>query len=551
MSWRSCPGGGPSLGRIRYPVDNRPGLPLSLALWLCGENFCKDRFLISLMQEPPGTCPRPAPRVHFILAVLMAACFAAPSHAFDLESRVQEFTLKNGMRFLVLPREGSPTFAAHISFKVGSVEENKGYTGAAHMLEHMLFKGTTTIGTLDWEKEKPLLEKMNRLGAELDKAKADGADETKIESMKARLKELQAEHKKLIISEGYSQLYQGQGGVGFNAGTSKDDTNYIIRLPANKLELWAFIESERMRDSVFREFYSERDVVAEERRFSYENQPTGKLYERFLATAFIAHPYGQPIIGWASDIETLPLSEMESFYNTWYVPNNAVAALVGNVDMEELKALAEKYFGGLPAKPLPPRVMSKEPEQGGQRRISLAFEANPMVMMGFHKPTLPHHDDYVFDIISQILSGGRTGRFNKELVIKKKIAVSVETYTVPGSRYPNVFTIGGAPRPPHTTENLEEAVWVELERLKTEPVGEKELQKVLNNVEADMIRELVSDYSMARRLTYYQQMAGDWRYLTEYMEKIKKITPEDIQKTAQKYFTYENLTVATLVQKKK
>ncbi|MDH5509719.1 MAG: insulinase family protein [Nitrospinota bacterium] len=455
------------------------------------------------------------------------------------------------MKFLILPREGSPTFAAHISFKVGSVEENKGYTGAAHMLEHMLFKGTTTIGTLDWEKEKPLLEKMNRLAAELDKAKAEGADETKIVELRGALKTIQEEHKKWIVSEGYSKLYQNQGGVGFNAGTSKDDTNYIIRLPSNKLELWAFIESERMRDSVFREFYSERDVVAEERRRSYENQPTGKLYERFLATAFIAHPYGQPIIGWASDIERLPLSEMENFYNTWYVPNNAVASLVGNVDMDELKALAEKYFAGLPSKPLPPRVMSHEPDQGGERRVSLTFDANPMVLIGFHKPTMPDNDDYVFDVISQLLAGGRTGRFNKELVINKKVAVSADTFTAPGSRYPNVFTIGGTPRPPHSTQDLEKAVWVELERLKTEPVEEKELHKVVNNMEADMIRDLVSDYSMARRLTYYQQIAGDWRYLTQYLDKIRAITPKDIQKAAEKYFTRDNMTVATLVQKKK
>ncbi|MDH5638804.1 MAG: insulinase family protein, partial [Nitrospinota bacterium] len=240
-----------------------------------------------------------------------------------------------------------------------------------------------------------------------------------------------------------------------------------------------------------------------------------------------------------------------SFYNTWYVPNNAVAALVGNVDIDELKALAEKYFAGLPSRPLPPRVMSLEPDQGGERRVSITFDANPMVMMGFHKPTMPDHDDYVFDVISQILAGGRTGRFNKELVINKKVAVSADTFTAPGSRYPHVFTIAGTPRPPSTTQDLEKEVWVELERLKSEPVEEKELQKVVNNMEANMIRELVSDYSMARKLTYYQQMTGDWRYLTEYLEKIKAITPEDIQKAAKKYFTTDNLTVATLVQKKK
>ena len=503
------------------------------------------------MEEPPKRGLRRITAAHAFMAVVITACFATQSAAFDLESRVQEFTLKNGMRFLVLPRQVSPTFAAHISFKVGSVEENKGYTGAAHMLEHMMFKGTTTIGTLDWAKEKPILEKMNRLGAELDQAVEDGAGADKIAELSKELKQTQAEHKKLVISEAYSQLYQNHGGVGFNAGTSKDDTNYIIRLPSNKLELWAFIESERMRDSVFREFYSERDVVAEERRMSYDNSPDGKLYERFLATAFIAHPYGQPIIGWASDIERLPLSEMERFYNEWYVPNNAVAALVGDVDFEEVKRLAEKYFSDIPARPLPRRVMSAEPDQGGERRTNLALDANPMVMMGFHKPTMPSDEDYVFDIIDSVLSNGRTSRMNRELVIKKKVAVSVSTFTVPGSRYSNLFTIDATPRPPATTADVEKAVWEELERLKNEPVSPDDLAKVINNIEADMVRDLVSDYSMARRLTYYQQIAGDWRYMTQYLDKIRKVTADDIQKAAQKYFTRENLTVATLVQKKK
>ena len=323
------------------------------------------------MQEPPQRGFFNAFSSFFRIFIVLALLLPLRAQAFDLESRVVEFDLPNGMKFLVLKREGSPTFAAHISFKVGGVEESRGYTGAAHMLEHMLFKGTTTIGTKDWAKEKPLLEKMNQIGEELDHAVEDGAPAERIAQLRKSLKEAQAEHKKWIFSEEYSKLYQTQGGVGFNAGTSKDETTYIIRLPANKLELWAFIESERMLDSVFREFYAERDVVAEERRMSYENDPQGKLYERFLSTAFIAHPYGQPIIGWASDIEKLPLHEMERFYKAWYVPNNAVAALVGNVDPAQVKALAEKYFSRIPSKPLPRRALSAEPEQGGERRVCL------------------------------------------------------------------------------------------------------------------------------------------------------------------------------------
>ncbi|MGK7344915.1 MAG: M16 family metallopeptidase [Candidatus Nitrospinota bacterium M3_3B_026] len=479
-------------------------------------------------------------------AVLYALILCSPAAAFDLEERVREFTLDNGLRVLFLERRGAPIFAAHIAFKVGSVEERSGYTGAAHMLEHMLFKGTTTIGTKDWEKEKPLLEKVWEIGDKLDSAKREGAPEEEIKELREKLAEAQREQKKYVISDSYSKIYTAEGGVGFNAGTSKDLTTYIIRLPANKLELWAWIESDRMRDAVMREYYAERDVVMEERRRSYENRPQGKLYERFLSAAFIASPYGWPIIGWESDIAVLPLGEVKRFWDTWYAPNNAVIAIVGDLDFENVKKTIEKYFGPLPARPLPVRRPTKEPPQGGERRIEVVFDANPSFMMGFHKPTFPEPDDYVFSVIDSILSQGRTSRFYRNIVEKKKVAVSVGTFTVPGSRHPNLFTIAGEPMPPHTTMDVEEAVWDELERLKTEPVPEKELEKVINNMEADFIRGLVSHYGMARLLTYYQQVTGDWREVLREMERIKAVTPEDIIRVAEKYFTKDNMTVATL-----
>ena len=485
------------------------------------------------------------------LAFFFSIFLSGSAHAFDLEKRVREFTLDNGLKVLVLERKGAPIFAAHMAFKVGSVEERSGYTGAAHMLEHMLFKGTTTIGSLDWEKEKPILEKVWKLGDELDRARREGADEKKIKNLESKLRKAQAEHKKYVVSESYSRIYSAEGGVGFNAGTGKDMTSYIIRLPANKLELWAWIESDRMKNAVMREYYAERDVVMEERRRSYENRPEGKLYERYLSAGFIAHPYGRPIIGWESDISRLPLSEVESFFRTWYVPNNAVVAFVGDVDFDEVKRIMTKYFAQIPARPLPYRIVSTEPDQGGERRVEVEADANPSFMMGFHKPTSPHPDDYVFSVIDSILSSGRTSRFYKNIVRKKKVAVSVGSFTVPGSRYPNLFTISGAPMPPHTTADVEKAVWEELEKLKSEAVTDEELKKVINNLEADFIRGLVSHYGMARLLTYYQLVTGDWRNVVREMEKIKSVTAEDIQRVARKYFTKDNMTVATLVRKKK
>ncbi len=499
---------------------------------------------------PPSRSKRLAP-LFITLAAILVVCLPFPGFAFDLEKRVKEFTLDNGLKVLVLERDTAPIFAAHIAFKVGSVEEGAGHTGAAHMLEHMLFKGTSTIGTLNWEKEKPLFEKVLKLGGELDSARRNGADKKKIEELAKKLKAAQTEQKKYLQSESYSKIYSAAGGVGFNAGTSKDMTTYIVRLPANKLKLWALIESERMKDPVLREYYAERDVVMEERRRSYENRAGGKLYERYLATAFIAHPYGRPVIGWESDIARLPYSGVLEFLKSWYVPNNAVVSIVGDVKFEEVKKVMTKYFGSIKSRALPERIVTKEPPQGGERRTIVEFDASPTFMMGFHKPTYTHPDDPVFDVIDSILSSGRTSRFEKEIVRKKKIASSVGSWTGPGSRYSNLFNMSGEPLPPHTTKEVEKAIWDELERLKNEPVSQKELAKVINNVEADFLRGLVSHYGMARLLTYYQLITGDWRNTMTSIEKMKAVTPEDIQRVAKKYFTHDNLSVATLERKKK
>lgn len=490
-------------------------------------------------------------RGFYIFAIFfLIHIFATPASGFDLVERVREFTLDNGLKVIYLERKGAPIFAARIAFKVGSVEERRGLTGAAHMLEHMMFKGTTTLGSVDWQKEKPLLEEVNRLGAALDVARAKGDDKA-AEKIFAKLIAAQAAHKKYVVSDIYSTLYSAEGGVGFNAGTSKDMTTYIIRLPANKLELWAWIESDRLKDAVFREYYAERDVVMEERRRSYENRAMGKLYERFLASAFIAHPYGEPIIGWESELLALPLSEVDRFWDDWYAPNNAVIAIVGDVRFDEVKRLITKYFGDIPARPLPPRTATIEPPQGGERRVTVTFDAGPTFLMGFHKPTWPDKDDVVFSVIDGILSSGRTSRFNKNIVRKNKIALSVGTWQAPGSRYPNVFVISGDPAPPHTTLDVEAAVWEELDRLKTEPVSADELAKVKTNMEADFIRGLVSHYGMAHLLAYYEQITGDWRNISIERELTAAVTAADIMRVAKKYFVKDNVTIATLEQVKK
>lgn len=486
-----------------------------------------------------------------MVILLAGGVLGGISYPVQLEDRVHKFVLDNGMRVLVLERTQSPTFSAYIRFKVGSVDEQVGETGIAHILEHMLFKGTSQIGTTDFAKEKPVLDQIDRVGELLDQEvkKGEQGDPKRIAELKQQLGRLQEKAKPFVVKDEFSEIYSRNGESGYNAFTGPDSTTYIISLPSNKLELWAKVESLRWGGPVLREYYSERDVVQEERRRSIESQGDGVLYENFIASAFVAHPYGNPVIGWMSDIRTLPKKDVERFLKTYYSPNNAVAAIVGDVRAAEVERLMKKYFGPLKPQTIPPRVSTVEPPQAGERRISVEFDSNPEVIIGYHKPKLMEPDDVVFDMINGILSSGRTSRLYRKLVTETQIAVDVGAFTVPGDRYPNLFALQAAPRHPHTTREVEEAIYTELDRLKTELVESREMEKVLNEVRADFIRGLRSNSGMAYQLSFYELLEGDWKTLVEYQKMLERVTPEDIQRVAKTYLIPENRTVATLIQK--
>ena len=479
------------------------------------------------------------------LVVLAISISAATCFAQGLAERVHEHTLKNGMKLLMVPRHTSPTVAAWIRFKVGSVDERSDERGLAHLLEHMLFKGTKTLGTRDYAAEKPLLDKIEQTAQRLmaEQIKREQADPKVTEQLSAELARLEKEAEKYVVKEEFADLYSRNGGSGYNAFTSKDGTTYLINLPANKLELWAAIESDRMQNAVLREFYTEMNVVKEERRRSYDAEPEGKLWETYLANAFNAHPNGQPTIGWMSDIENLTRTKAENFLHKYYAPNNAIVALVGDIDPEKTIALVEKYFAAIPpGTPVPP-VAVEEPQQAGEKRTEVIGDAEPELMVGFHKPTLPAPDDYVFDVIDMLLTDGRTSRLYKKLVLEKKLATSVSSFGAPGSRYPNLFIVSATPRAPHSSAEVEAAIYEELERLKAEPMTEKELQQILNHLEFEESRQMASNGGLARNLTEYEAIAGTWRYLIEHRQKVAKITADDVMRVAKKYFTRQNRNV--------
>ncbi|ALC17063.1 putative Zn-dependent peptidase [Desulfuromonas soudanensis] len=479
--------------------------------------------------------------------LVLSLLWAGTAFAQPLEEKVYEHTFANGLRLLVVERHESPTFAAYITFGVGSVNETSETRGVAHLLEHMLFKGTETLGTKDFAREKPLLDAIEEVGEALDaQLRQAPADPQKIAELEKELARLQQEHSRYVVKDEFSRIYSENGGVGYNAYTSKDLTTYLISLPANKLELWASLESDRMKNAVLREFYTERNVIMEERRRSYESEPDGLLYENLLAAAFTVHPYRNPIIGWMSDIENLSLKETRGFLHKYYAPVNTVITLVGDLDTAAAVSLVEDYFGTLPAGEPVPRVTAVEPPQKGEKRIHIQFDAEPQLAIAFHKPTLPERADYVFDVIDQILSQGRTSRLYRALVVEKGLAASVSTYSAPGSRYPNLFVVSATPRHPHTLAEVEEAIYAELERLAKEPVSDEELEQARNRLRVDRLRYLKGNSGLARMLSYYQSVAGNWRYLVGYDQEIASMTAAEIMETARLWLVPRNRTVAIL-----
>jgi predicted Zn-dependent peptidase len=468
-----------------------------------------------------------------------------------LEDKVIEHTMKNGMKVLMVERHASPTVALWIRYKVGSVNELSSERGVAHMLEHMLFKGTKTIGTTNYAAEKPVLAEIEKTAQTLmsEKLKRDKADKARISSLSAKLASLEAKENTYVVPNEFSQIYEKNGGLTLNAFTAKDTTAYMVNLPSNKLELWAVMESDRMRNAVLRQFYTERNVVMEERRRTYDAEPDGKLWEDFLATAFMVHPYGQPTIGWASDIENLSRTKAESFLHMFYAPNNAVVAIIGDINPEKTIKLVEKYFASIPPGNTVQPVAAVEPPQSGEKRVEVIGDAEPEFLVGFHKPAVSTPDDYVFDVIDMILADGRTSRLYKRLVVERQLATDVSTFTAPGNLYPDLFIISATPRSPHTVREIEAAIYEEIERLKKEPVSRKELDKVLNNLEAEEIRSMGSNGGLAYRLTEYEATAGTWRYLVDHRKKVAKVTPQDVIRVAGKYLVEANRTVGFITKR--
>lgn len=460
---------------------------------------------------------------------------------------VVSYTLKNGLKLLILEKTFVPTVSFTMMVKVGNVDGQQSKTGLAHLFEHMAFKGTKTINSTGYEKERIALDAVEKAAKALIAEESCAApDAKKLEALRKGLDAAEKEADKHIVKDEYWKLYNTLGESGMNAMTSTDYTGYVVSLPSNRLEAWMTIESDRFKNPVLREFYRERSVVMEERRMG-ESDPNRLMWETLFSNAFTAHPYHNPTIGWMDDLTRLTRTDAEQFYAKFYVPNNATLAIVGDVRPAEVIELAEKYFGAWKSAELPERVYTREPPQKSEKIVNVFFKAKPALRMAFHNPGMDNPDIYPLIMASEVLSNGKTGRFYKNLVEGKELALYLSSYpSEPGNRYPSLFIIAAAPKAPHTVDELDAALLEELELLKKEPPTQWELDKVLNNYEADMIKQLESNSGLGMSLAHNEEIMGDWRYDWKTGAELRKVKPEDISRIAAKYLTRDNRTVVFL-----
>ncbi len=468
----------------------------------------------------------------------------------DMNLPVIEKTLSNGLKVLVVEEPGIPVVSFSYMQPVGAQDAPKGKTGLPHMLEHMMFKGTETIGAKDYSKEEPILEEQDKVAAEINEENA------KLEPNPDRLKELAGEMKKLqledrqwVIKDELDSIYTQNGGQSLNAWTSQDATNYTVTLPANKVALYATIEQDRLTHPVFREFYSERDVVAQERRWRTESSPDGKLEEALESTAFSASPYKDPAIGWMGDIHKLMRPDAVQFYRSSYRPDRGVLAVVGGVKADEVLPLFEKTIGQVPNPDVPPlkQAWTQEPPQQGPKTVRVSFDADPMVMMGWHIPNFPHKDSVTLDVLCDILTSGNTSRLVKGLELEKKMVTSISASTgYPGDRSPDLMVMQFNPAPGQKEDKIISAIEAEIASIQKKGVTQEEMDRARRGTESSFLWGKTSPSGLATDLAYNQAVHGDYRYLAKYIDMASAITSQDIQAAAKTYLVTDNLTTAYL-----
>jgi len=492
------------------------------------------------------------------LAVLVLAAFVA---AGEITLNVKEHTLGNGMKILMIPKPGVPRVVCHIYYNVGSINERPGITGSAHIHEHLMFKGTRIMGVTDVEKDAAVDRQIDEVMDQIYREKywKTNGDPAKIAALQKKADELITAEKQYIIKDDLWGLYMKNGGTGLNASTGQENTGYYVTLPSNKVELQMLLEADRMQNAVFREFYSEKDVIMEERRLS-ENSPGYFFNEQVDAAFFAASPYHWDVIGWMDDLKKVTKTDLIEFHKKYYVPNNAVAIYVGDIDPAKIIEMAEKYFGRIPKGPDVEPIRTMEPPQYSEKRMYGEGPAPTSLQIRFHIPAAGNPDAAPLSVLAGILGagggggprgggGGGTGRLNKILVQEKQLAVNASASSR-SQWYVGVFQFSASPRLDKGVkpEDLEKEIWAEIDKVKKDGVTPDEIQKIKNRSEAGFIRSLASTSGMAGSVGRAELHRG-WRSILEDNEAIKKVTNEDIKRVAAKYFVKDNSLTAIYTRK--
>jgi predicted Zn-dependent peptidase len=485
------------------------------------------------------------------LVVLGGATWSGAQDPY-LQRFEKEITVKvlpNGLTLLVCERPEAPVFSYTTFVDAGDVDDPSGESGLAHMFEHLAFKGTSQIGTRDYADEKVALAKVEAAdnAYEAEYLKPVGRDPKKLEELKKAFLEAQAEAHKYVIPNQFTEVAQRNGATGLNASTGLDETMYYWSMPENRLELWAWLESSRLSDTVPREFYKERDVVNEERRMRTDSNPIGRLVEQFLATAYVAHNYGRSGIGWPSEVSQITATEAMAFHRKYYVGSNIVVTVVGDVNTQKILPMLEKYFSKVPGGPKPEEMTTVEPEQFAEKSVVIREATQPFYIEGYHRPSYRDPDDAVYDAIQDIMSNGRVSRLYRSLVRDQQIAAEAQGFSpFPGDKYPSLFAFYAVPLPGHTPAEMRTAIHKEIEKLKTSDVTDEELAMYKTRARADLLRGLANNQGLANALAEYQTRYGDWRQLFLQLDKVDKVTKADIRRVANNIFVGSNRTSAEI-----
>jgi len=487
-----------------------------------------------------------------LLGLTLAALAIAGARAQDLKSFEQRITTKvlpNGLTIVICERPEAPVFSYSTFIDAGDVNDPSGQSGLAHMFEHLAFKGTSEIGTTDYAAEKVALAKVEAANDayEAEYLKAVGRDDKKVAELKQAFLDAQKDAHKYVVPNQFTDVAERNGAEGLNAFTALDETVYFWSMPENRLELWAWLESGRLSDTVPREFYKERDVVVEERRMRTDSNPIGRLVEQFLATAYVAHNYGRSGVGWPSEVSQVSATEALAFHKKYYAGSNIVVAVVGDVKAAEAMPMLEKYFSKIPAGPKPEEMTTIEPKQFAEKTVVIREQTQPFFLEGYHRPDYRDPDDAVYDAISDIMSNGRVSRLYRSLVEQQQIAAVAQGFSpFPGDKYPGLFAFYAVPLPGHTPAEMRDAIHKEIDRIKTADVTDDELQMYKTRTRADLLRGLADNQGLANNLAQYQTRYGDWRELFKQLDKVDKVSKADIRRVANKVFVASNRTTAEI-----